>query len=261
MDTTTQISTSAPLVSIIMLTYNRANYIQLAIQSVLDQTYQNWELLILDDGSTDDTATIVNSYADSRIKYIHDPVNKGLARKRTESLAFPTGEYVAILDSDDIWSDCNKLSAQVAYLQKDPICAVVGTQITLIDTEGIQFGTNAYLLDDTSIRKNILIRNQFAHSSVLMRKSTLDKTSGYRNFAPSEDLDLFLQLGHFGTFANLPETMLAYRIHKKGESALKSKVVRVVLKAVKAHRHEYPNYPLAYLKFSLMLLVAQVRGR
>ena len=259
MDTTTKIDT--PLVSIIMLTYNRADYIQLAIQSVLDQTYQNWELLILDDGSTDNTAEIMKQYNDPRIKYIPDPVNKGLAGKRTESLSFPTGTYIAVLDSDDMWSDIKKLAAQVEFLNTNPLVAVVGTQITLIDAEGIQFGSGSYLLDDKSIRNHILIRNQFAHSSVMMRKSMVDKTAGYRNFAPSEDLDLFLQLGQFGTFANLPGTMLAYRVHKKGESALKSKVVRVVRRVVRAHQHEYPNYLLAYMKFTLMLLVAKLQNK
>ena len=260
MDTTTKITTG-PLVSIIMLTYNRANYIPLAIQSVLDQTYQNWELLIQDDGSTDETSTIVARYTDSRIRYIPDPINKGLTQKRMESLKSATGTYVAILDSDDIWSDTNKLTAQVAHLEANPLCAVVGTQITLIDADGVQFGTNNYHQPDSEIRNIILVRNQFAHSSVMMRKSMLDKTHGYRDYAPSEDLDLFLQLGQFGTFANLAMTGLAYRVHKKGESALKSKVVKVVLKAIKTHKHEYPNYFKAYVKFTLMLLVAKLRSK
>jgi glycosyltransferase involved in cell wall biosynthesis len=260
MSKTTTIKNS-PLVSIIMLTYNRANYITIAIQSVLDQTYQNWELLIQDDGSTDETSTIVGHYNDPRIRYLPDPINKGLAQKRMESLQFATGTYVAILDSDDIWSDVEKLSAQVNYLNKNPLCAVVGTQITLIDASGQQFGTNSYLLDDTSIRKNILVRNQFAHSSVLMRKSILDRTYGYRDFAPSEDLDLFLQLGQYGMFANLSETMLAYRVHKKGASALKSKVIRVVRKVIVAHRQKYPNYVKASIKFVLLLLLAKLQKK
>jgi glycosyltransferase involved in cell wall biosynthesis len=252
-----------PLVSIIMLTYNRANYIELAISSVLSQTYQNWELWVLDDGSTDNTPEVMKRYNDdSRIKYIQDPVNKGLGRKRLESLSFPTGPYIAIVDSDDMWIDNTKLAAQVAHLESNPLCAVVGTQITLIDAEGTQFGTGNYRLDDKSIRNKILVRNQFAHSSVMMRKRMVDQTAGYRaDFAPSEDLDLFLQLGQFGTFANLSDTMLAYRVHKKGESSLKSKVVRVVLLALETHKSEYPNYLLAHLKFTLILLVAKLRGR
>jgi hypothetical protein len=161
-----------------------------------------------------------------------------------------------------MWIDNNKLAAQVAHLEANPLCAVVGTQITLINAEGVQFGTGSYLLDDKSIRNKILVRNQFAHSSVMMRKSMTDKTAGYRAmYAPSEDLDLFLQLGQLGTFANLPSTGLAYRVHKKGESALKSKVVRVVLLALNTHKSEYPNFLLAYTKFNLMLLVAKLRGR
>lgn len=251
------LTSNAPLVSIIMLTYNRADYITLAIQSVLTQTYQNWELVILDDGSTDDTADVVAGYRDARIKYYPDPVNKRLERKRMESLAFAgAGTYVAILDSDDIWTDATKLSAQVAHLEADPLCAVVGTAITLIDADSKEFGAGSYHTDDATIRKHILVRNQFAHSSVLMRQSMLARTAGYRTFAPTEDLDLFLQLGQFGTFANLSTAMLGYRVHKKGESHIKAKVIKVVLRVIAAHKHEYPNYMLAAIKFRLMFLLS-----
>ena len=251
------VTSDAPLVSIVMLTYNRADYITLAIDSVLNQTYHNWELLILDDGSSDNTAEIIQGYADARIKYHPDSVNKGLQRKRMESLAFASaGTYIAILDSDDIWTNPNKLTKQVAHLEADSLCAVVGTAITLIDADGNKFDTGSYHTDDVSIRKNILIRNQFAHSSVLMRQSMLRKTAGYRAYAPTEDLDLFLQLGQFGTFANLPHQMLGYRVHKKGESHIKAKVINVVLRVIAAHRHEYPNYMLAAVKFRLMYLLS-----
>lgn len=251
-------SSTQPLVSILMLTFNRENYICEAIDSVLTQTYQNWELLILDDGSTDKTVEVISKYKnDVRIKYFADPVNKGLQEKRKESLGFATaGTYVAILDSDDVWTDNNKLQRQVFYLNEHPECAVVGTSITLVDAQGVTFGSNSYNTSDATIRKQILIRNQFAHSSVMMRKSMLDKTSGYRDFAPTEDLDLFLQLGQFGTFANLSEPMLGYRVHKKGESAIKAKVIRRVLRIISIHKHEYPNYLVAVIKFRLMLLLS-----
>lgn len=252
---------NTPLVSIIMLTYNRANYIAQAIESVLAQTYQQWELLILDDGSTDNTAVIVSQYSDSRIQYLFDPINKGLALKRYESLKQCRGVYVAILDSDDKWIDVTKLDSQVTYLNNHPTCVVVGTQINLIDESGNSLGTNTYLRDDTAIRNAILVRNQFAHSSVMMRKSFLDKTSGYQKLSASEDLDLYLRLGQLGTFANLPETMLAYRIHKKSASANKIKILQGVLRTIKTYRQQYPHYQKAYLKFSMMLFFAKIRNK
>jgi glycosyltransferase involved in cell wall biosynthesis len=256
-----QKNANLPTVSILMLTYNRADYIGTAIKSVLAQTYQNFELIILDDGSTDETAGIVASFKDPRIQYHADTVNRGLIYRRAESLTYATGTYVAILDSDDIWTSNDKLATQVTFLEANPDCAVVGTQITLIDSTGVTFGSNSYALTDTAIRNVILTRNQFAHSSVLIRQSLLAKTDGYRPLPAAEDLDLFLQLGQYGTLANLPDTMFAYRVHNKGESAHKAKVLRSVLQVIKSHRHEYPNYFKGYVKYSVMLLLTHIRTR
>jgi len=247
---------SAPLVSVLMLTYNRANYIDAAIESVLAQSYQNVELIIIDDGSTDNTREVVGRYRDTRIKYRQDSVNRGLGYRRQESLSYATGTYIAILDSDDIWTDGNKLTLQVAHMEAHPLCAVVGTAISIINAQGLKIGENSYHRDDADIRKNILIRNQFAHSSVLLRQALLTQTDGYRNLGQAEDLDLYLQLGQFGTFANLPEPMMAYRVHDKGVSHDKTIAIKGVLKVIACHRHEYPNYVIAVLKYRLMLLLS-----
>jgi len=248
-----------PLVSIIMLTYNRAEYIALAIDSALVQTYQNWELIIIDDGSTDNTEEIVAPYlGDARFRYIKDSTNKGLYARRHESLSYPTGTYIAILDSDDIWSDSHKLEKQVAFMEQHPNCAVVGTFITLIDNAGKEFGRTTYHTTDTDIRRSILTRNQFANSSVLMRASAVTKTAGYRDFAPCEDLELFLQLGQCGTFANLPEYMLAYRVHPGGESSRKVNVAKRVLEIAPLHRHHYPGYWKLVIKMNVLILLAKL---
>ncbi len=251
--------TTTPLVSIIMLTYNRAAFITEAIRSALNQTYQNIELIILDDGSTDNTAALVAEIHDTRIRYLRDTVNKGLYARRQESLSHVTGDYVAILDSDDYWTDPTKLATQVTHLETNPDCVVVGTFITLIDSTGTPRGKNTYLTTDTAIRNTILWRNQFANSSVLMRRSALLKTAGYQDHAPCEDYELFLQLGLFGTFANLPSYSLAYRIHPGGESARKAKVARQSLRVISRHRTHYPGYYLAAMKLLLLYLLAKLR--
>lgn len=242
-----------------MLTYNRANYISLAIESALAQTYKNFELIILDDGSTDNTTDIVAAYTDTRLRYIRDTTNKGLYTRRHESLSYVTGTYVAILDSDDIWSDDGKLKRQVAYLEENSTCAVVGTFITTINEHGQVTGNNDYYTSDADIRGNILLRNQFANSSTLMRQSALQKTAGYRDFAPCEDFELFLQLGQFGTFANLSEYSLQYRIHSGSISKQKMKVAKRVIAAIKLHQSEYPNATKGIMKMRLLYLLAFLR--
>lgn len=260
MDTASKVSVNqnSPLVSIIMLTYNRAGYIAEAIESALTQTYQNFELIIIDDGSTDNTKEVVHGFTDTRIRYIHDSVNKGLYARRAESLSYVNGAYVAILDSDDAWSSSEKLAEQVAFMETNPECAVVGTFITLIDSAGNQIGTNEYHTSDTAIRRHMLPRCQFANSSVLMRKSALDTTTGYQQFAPAEDMELFLQLGRIGSFANIPKYYLNYRIHPGSESARKAKHAKQVLKVIRLHQSHYPGVFKATLKMYLLILLARL---
>ena len=251
MDTTTEVNQKQPLVSILMLTYNRASFIGEAITSVLAQTYTNFEVIIIDDGSTDDTPEVVNSFNDPRIRYIKNDTNQGLIVRRKESLACAKGKYVAVIDSDDLWCSRDKLKKQVEVLDKNSNCAIVGTFITIINKDGKEMTSAKYNIADANIRNNILIRNQFAHSSVLMRKTMLDKTAGYYSLAVAEDFELFLQLGLQGTFVNLPEYLTKYRVHGVGESANKYRIVTHVLQVIKLHKNHYPNYYKAWLKFIL----------
>ena len=254
MDTASQGLVTEPLVSILVLSYNRAKYIGEAIDSVLAQTYQNFELVIIDDGSTDDTREILSAYTDSRIKLVLHTENAGLHARRAESLTYAQGVYTAVLDSDDVWTATSKLAEQVAYMNIHSDCAVVGTFITLWSATGAVVGQNQYSTKDKEIRGAILSRNQFTHSSVLMRTEFLLQVPGYRDTGLAEDLDLFLQLGTVGTFANLPQYMTAYRIHSESFNPQKQAMGRAVLGIIKTHRGSYPHYYRAYLKAQLRLV-------
>jgi glycosyltransferase involved in cell wall biosynthesis len=245
----------SPQVSILMLTYNRASYIGEAVRSVIEQSYQNWELFIIDDGSTDNTSEIVSQFTDSRIRYIRHEENAGLLARRQESLTLGTGTYTAVLDSDDVWSDPKKLEKQVIYLEANLDTVLVGTFITLIDESGNIQGTTSYAVDNMKIRRSILCRNQFAHSSVVMRKNALHKTAGYR-FPLAEDLDLFLQLGHLGKMANLPEYVCSYRVHAGGETKKKVAMIDCVLSIIKTHKDQYPGYWCAKMKYSISKIIS-----
>jgi glycosyltransferase involved in cell wall biosynthesis len=249
MDTTSQTITR-PLVSILMLTYNRAHFISEAVTSVLNQTYQNWELTIIDDGSTDTTAAVMVAYTDARIRYIQHTENKGILERRKESLTYVSGAYAAVLDSDDAWLDTTKLARQVEYLEQHPSCVVVGTFITIRDEHGTPLGCKKYHTTDESIRSHILLKNQFAHSSVLLRASALAQVPGYR-LPLDEDLDLFLQLGLIGTFANIPLFATGYRAHSAGVSHNRAAMVRQVLAILQLHKEHYPHFIQSYIKYWL----------
>jgi glycosyltransferase involved in cell wall biosynthesis len=240
-------------VSILILSYNRAKYIAAAIDSVLSQTYENFELVVVDDGSTDDTAEILANYTDSRIKKILHTTNAGLHARRAESLTYATGTYTAVLDSDDVWTNTDKLEQQVAYMKAHPDCACVGTFITLVSPTGETIGHNSYHTADQEIRRSILGRNQFTHSSVLLRTELLRRVVGYRDTGLAEDLDLFLQLGTVGTFANIPQYMTAYRIHTESFNPQKVAMARAVLGIIQTHQNHYPRYYRAYIKAQLRL--------
>lgn len=258
MQTVSQNLADQPLVTILMLAYNRERFIGAAIESVIDQTYQNWELVIINDGSTDTTGAVVDSFTDPRIRHIKHSKNAGLHARRAESLTHATGVYTAVLDSDDIWTDTNKLAQQVAYMKAHSDCVVVGTFITLISPTSIIIGNNTYHTSDQGIRRSILSRNQFTHSSILMRTSLLQHVPGYRDTGLAEDLDLFLQLGTVGTFANIPKYMTSYRIHTDSFNPQKQAMGRAVLGIIQKHKDVYPNYIQAYIKAKLRLVYLYV---
>ncbi len=243
-----------------MLTYNRAQYLPEAIASVLAQSYKNWQLIIIDDGSTDHTSEVLAQFSDPRITYLKHTENRGLLTRRQESLAQAQGTYIAVLDSDDVWPDPDKLTKQVAYLESNPTTAVIGTYITLIDEGGAAVKSHSYHTTDTAIRQHILSRNQFAHSSVLMRKALVDQTTGYR-FTLAEDLDLFLQLGKLGTFANLPEPHTNYRVHGVSETRKKVALFQAILAIIQMHKNDYPGYYKAKFKYTIGLIFALLTSR
>ncbi len=240
-----------------MTTYNRAHFIREAIESVLQQTYQNWELLILDDASTDDTEHVIDSFVtgDSRIQYLPTPQNLGITKNRNRGLREAHGEYIAILDSDDVWCDATKLERQVSYLESHPDALLVGTQVKVIDENGAQVGALAYKIADADIRKTILLRNEFAHSSIVFR---MCPGVHYDETVPIwEDYELILNLGTRGALANLTETMTAYRKHSGNiskEDALRGG--RTHLAIVHKYKDSYPNYYPAVVKGYLRILKA-----
>lgn len=240
-----------------MLTYNRAEYINKAIDSILGQTYQDWELFVIDDGSKDGTRAIMKFYTDPRIHYIHHDDNQGLIIRRSESLTYSHGKYVAILDSDDLWIDSGKLENQVNYMEAHPSTVVIGTHASIINSRGEKIGSYANETKDAKIRRRILLWQQFAHSSILMRKSALDKTSGYKPLSQAEDYDLCLTLGNFGTFTNIPKEMTAYRVHEGNTSKQRYKMALNTLRVLWSHRKEYPNFILGAL-LGLLRIVKSV---
>ena len=210
-----------PKISVTICTYNRANFLLKAIESVLAQTFTDYEIIIVDDASTDNTETLVEPYLASHknILYVKNPVNLGISKTRNIALSHAHGEYIAVLDSDDTWTDTNKLQKQFDFLEQNKDYVLIGSNIQIVDEHGVKIQDTTFPTEDTLIRATILKSNPIPHSTVLYRKTLAEKVGRYsEKLSCVEDLDLFLRLGLLGKVKNLAEITTAYTRHSGGTS-------------------------------------------
>jgi len=200
-----------PLISIIIPTYNRSKNLNRAIKSVLAQSFDDYEILVIDDCSTDDTETIVKGFNSNKIRYIKLDQNSGGSMiPRKVGLKSANSKYIAMLDDDDFWVDSGKLALQVTYLETHPNCLLVGTDAITVNDNGFVKMHHHYPKTYQEIRGKLLIYNCFYHSSVLYRRDTIEKLGGYRIISGrrykefSNDYDLWLRMGIEGEVINLP---------------------------------------------------------
>jgi len=232
-----------PRVTIIILSYNRADLIPYAIKSALSQTFTDFELLVLDDASTDNTREVVESFLkDPRVRLITQPENIGITATRNYGIGIAKGEYIAMLDSDDTWIDNSKLKKQVELLDAHPEIGIVGTFSKKINFRGEEIGEITAKLAHASIRRNMMFRNQLTQSSVLIRKEALDKVGWYDESIPIwEDYELWLRIGMDYQFRNIPEFFTGYRVHEGNISNIsKEKSLRAYTIIYQLYKKKYP---------------------
>ena len=248
-----------PLVSVHICNYNRANKISKAIDSVLDQNYQNLQILIMDDASDDNTSEIIEPYLqkDSRVEYYKNTTNLGISKNRNKALSLSKGKYVAVLDSDDYWINNDKLNLQVDFLENNSNHGVVGTYTKFVDNHEKELFIFKPNLIDSAIRKNILMKNQFVHSSVLFRKNILNTYNEQEIFKAKEDYVAWLEIGKKHKLANLPIITTLYLQHESNSS--KENLVTYIKNLgiiIKNYKNDYPNYLKASLKNQIRLVKA-----
>lgn len=243
-------SKKKPAVSIIIATYNKGAFIKKAIESVLGQSYKQLEIIIIDDGSTDNTKKIVSPYLQAgKIKYIYQK-NSGSAVARNRGIKFAQGKYIAILDSDDFWVDKQKLEKQVNFLEKNSEYSLVGGGMIIINKKGKKIGKYIPPETDNDIRKLILIKNPFAHSTVLFRKDKWELTKGYisRQISSTDEWSLWLEMGKLGKFYNFREVFVNYLRSEKGSSKQNLKYnLKADIEIRKKYHFYYPNFWKGYI--------------
>lgn len=218
------------LVTVILPLYNAEAYISNTVQSILDQTYTNIELIIIDDASIDNSIKIVQSFDDKRITLIQKAVNTGYTDSLNMGLELAKGKYIARMDADDI-AHPERIAKQVAYMEANSTCVLCGTWITLIP--GNKLLTYPILHED--IVAQLLRVNAICHPSVMMRKSTIDafQLRYDRDYEPTEDYELWTRMALIGKLHNIPEALLQYRLHPGQISKTKNEIQKAHMRAVR----------------------------
>lgn len=207
---------SVPLVSVVMSVYNAEKFLKESIDSILGQTFKNFEFIIVNDASSDNSLTIIESYHDSRIVLINNKRNMGLTKSLNSAIGFAKGRYIARMDADDIALP-QRLEKQAKMFEDDPELVLLGAEVELITKEGISFGSRGHETEPAAIRVQLLQGNGGAltHPVVMFRVDKFHEIGGYDElFTVVEDLDLFLRLSEKGRVINLPDTLLCWRQHE-----------------------------------------------
>lgn len=235
-----------PTVSIITATWMRPHYIGMAIRSAINQTFEDWELIVIDDGSPDNTAAVIAEWQkkDERIKYIRVARAGRIGVVSNAGLRLAKGEFIAILDDDDYWIDNRKLEKQVAFFREHPDYIACGGWFTVVNAKGEETGRIRKPTSDRAIRRVMLSANGIANSTSTFRRV---EAGFYDESLPQfADWEFFLKLGTKGKLCNFPEYFLAYRMWERGASFMyQSQNADTAVTIVKRYRHDYPGYAKA----------------
>lgn len=205
-----------PLISVILPVYNAEDFIGEAIQSILNQTYTNFELIILHDGSNDNTLHVIQQITDPRIILVNDGQNKGLVHRLNQGIDLAKGQYIARMDADDI-STPDRFEKQVNILNNQPEIGIVSSWFKLLG------GSNKVIKQPISSGKilfSLLYSCPVTHPAVMLRAELLNNARYHAEFFPVEDYHLWYMLSDKTFFYNIPEVLLHYRVHNQSVSKL-----------------------------------------
>lgn len=236
--------TKLPKVSVIMPVYNGDKYIKEAIDSILAQTFTDFELIIINDGSTDQSVRIIESYTDARIKLVQNDKNMGLSITRNKGLRLAQGEYIANLDCDDVTYP-TRLEKQVDFLDRNTDYGLIGSYIETVDKNGqiIENSTWSFPASAQEIPTILFFANYFAQSATMIRKSALPTTLYREDLPPAEDYDLWIRIAEKSKVWNLQEVLTQIRNHGENTSIINKKDYLIAMPLIY-------DYQLSKLKFT-----------
>lgn len=224
-----------PAVSIILPVFNGQESLASALDSLISQTFRDFELIVIDDGSTDQSQAVLRAYGerDGRVK-LYSQANEGLARTLNRGIQLAQGSYFARMDADDI-SCPERLARQVAFLDTHPEIGVVGTWVKTIG-DGVE-EVWRYPVRDDGIRSQLLFNSSLAHPTVVLRQAVLAAVGGYNGHCTvAEDYELWSRLAAYTQFANLPQVLLLYRRHPTQKGAQEYQLGTMQVTAATIHQ-------------------------
>lgn len=249
-------------ITIILPTWKNAGIsINRAIDSVIAQSYSNWELFVIDDGITDNTEEIVREYIkkDNRIIFLKNESNLGIQKTLNRGLKEAKGEYIARIDDDDEWIDKDKLKKQIEFFNNNIDCVLIGTGVIVVNEEGLELFRYLLPEKDRDIRGKLLEKNCFVHSSVMFRKDIVISLGGYSEEKYTkhvEDYDLWLKLGTVGKLSNLPIYAVNFTLREGSISSMnKIEQFKKNINLIRRYKNKYPNYFLAIIRSYMRIVV------
>lgn len=235
-----------PKISVILSVGSQKKYLKDAVQSILNQTFKDFEFIIINDASKN-----LEIPKDSRIKIITNTRHLGLTRSLNIGLKKAKGEFIARMDADDI-SKPERLKTETEFLEQNPDVALVGSWVDLINEKGSFLHTKKLPIDYENIKNNLIKANQFYHPTLLIRKNILDKVGFYdEKYEFSQDYELVLRIASKYQVANIPESLLEYRVNTKSAIShgyVKEQAKFALMARIKALKdYNYPKWQIIYL--------------
>lgn len=236
-----------------MPAYNAEKYIERAIKSILNQTFRDFELIIINDASEDNTFKILQRYPriDNRIRIINNETHLLIAASLNKAVDMAKADIVARMDADDI-SEPNRLDLQYSFMKKHPDVAVLGANVTIIDKDGNNISKREYPTTNEGLKKIMFLYSPFAHPVVMFRKKLFLEFGGYDlKMVPCEDIDLWFKIGSKYKFASLPKSVLKYTIlpdssSNKNLRSLELLGFEIKIRAIRKYGYKPNFYDIVY---------------
>jgi len=250
------------LVSIVMPVYNAGDFLCASLDSILAQTYKNWELIVVDDGSTDNSLQILQDYTrkDQRIRVYSQVKNQGVSRTANFALRQAQGKLIARMDADDVMYP-QRIAKQVSFLKKNRAVVAVGGQCVLINEKDQNIGKKTFPTDNESIYRMMYRAMPVQQPTLMVNKSLLPKNFTWyeKEYTTAEEVDLLFRLFQYGKIANLDDFVLKYRLHQNNVSLVDPKktffLTYKTRKEAKKKYHYQPTFEARLINFLQWLAI------